>query len=190
MSVLSNEQKKIVIVGGGFGGVETALSLLRKNLVNVKITLISSNPHFEYTPALYRVVAGVSPLEVCIPLKDIFEGKNIEVVRDTIVNVDTQGKAIKGVSGSVYTFDYCVLALGGEIAYFDIPGLKEFSFGFKSIHQALRLKRHLHEIFDSCKEGTSEEKVCACHVLVVGAGATGVELAGELAEFIDQNLQK
>ncbi|MBI5153161.1 MAG: NAD(P)/FAD-dependent oxidoreductase [Parcubacteria group bacterium] len=184
MSAQSSNQKRIVVVGGGFGGIETALGLLHKKRANTKITLITSIPHFEYTPALYRVVAGASPLETCIPLKDIFGGKDIEIVRDTVIDLDIEEKFVKGVSGSVYAFDYCVLALGSEVAYFDIPGLKELSFGFKSVHQALRLKRHLHEIFDSCREGTSEEKVCACHVLVVGAGATGVELAGELSMYL------
>jgi len=184
MVMASSSTKRIIIVGGGFGGIETALTLLRKGPRDAKITLISSSPHFEYTPALYRVVAGVSPLEACIPLQDIFEGKNIEIVRDTVVDVNIREKRVSGSSGSVYIFDYCVLAVGSEAAYFDIPGLKEFSFGFKSIHQALRLKRHLHEIFDSYTGGTHEEKVCACHVLVVGAGATGVELSGELSVYL------
>ncbi len=189
MSVVSNIRKRVIIVGGGFGGIETALGLLRKKKAiqrqeDITITLITNTSHFEYTPALYRVVAGVSPLEVCIPLAEIFFNKDIEIILDTVVNVDLEERSIKGISGLNYAFDYCVLALGSEVTYFGIPGLKELSFGFKSIHQALRLKRHLHEIFDSCKEGTSEEKVCACHVVVVGGGATGVELVGELSFYL------
>ncbi len=75
------------------------------------------------------------------------------------------------------------MALGSETVYFDIPGLKEYSFGFKSIQEALRLKRHLHEVFASCELSQKEDKVCSAQIVVVGGGASGVELAGELAIY-------
>ena len=177
------QETKIVIVGGGFGGVRTALDLSRENLPGAKIILLSNKPHFEYHAGLYRVVTGKSPLEVCIPLNEIFENKNVEVVEDKIVKVDLTRKVLFGESGSKYKFNFLVAALGSETAYFDIPGLKEYSFGFKSITEALRLKNHLHEVFASCEKAPKEEKVCLVHVVVVGAGSSGTELAGELALY-------
>lgn len=178
-----NNLKKIVIVGGGFGGIRAALDLAKKQLPNVKIILISDKLHFEYHPSLYRVVTGRSPLEVCIPLREIFIGKNVEVLQDTIMEVNLKEKILKGSSDSHYSFDFLVLALGSETVYSNIPGLKEFSFGFKSITEALLLKKHLHEIFSICEESAREERVPEAHIIIIGGGASGVELAGELAIY-------
>lgn len=175
--------KNIIIVGGGFGGIRAALDLARAKLPGVKVVLVSDKPHFEYQPALYRVMTGKSPLEVCVPLQEIFDGTGVSVVRDTILGVNLRERTLMGSSGSRYQFDFLVLALGSEAVFFGIPGLKEFSLGFKSIAEALRLKKHLHEIFESCKKGSPDEKVCAAHILVIGAGASGVEAAGELAAY-------
>lgn len=192
---------KVVILGGGFGGVSTALNLAKLNLPGLEIKLISDKPHFEYHAALYRVVTGRSPLEVCVPLTEIFapyrDNKNkqkekIEIITDRINKIDLTGKILNGVSGSRYSFDYLVIALGSETSYFGISGLPEFSFGFKSIGEALRLKAHLHELFQNCASGvaTGDDKVCGAHLVVVGGGASGVELAGELAIYGRQLAQK
>ncbi|MBI4004986.1 FAD-dependent oxidoreductase, partial [Candidatus Roizmanbacteria bacterium] len=132
---------RIIIVGGGFAGVRVALDLAKYKNSNSKIVLISDTSHFEYHPALYRVVTGRSPLEVCIPLQDIFQGKNTEIVCDSITNVDISNHQLKGASGSTYHYDILILALGSETVYFNVPGLREYSFGFKSIQEALKLKR-------------------------------------------------
>lgn len=178
------QPKRVLIVGAGFGGIAAALALEKNKPANLKIVLVSAKPHFEYHPALYRVVTGKSPLEVCIPIQEIIEGKEIESVVDVVQEADLARKTARGVSGASYAFDYLILALGSETAYFNIPGLEEFSFGFKSIAEALRLKRHLHRLFENCsKEKNPDEKVCLLHFVIVGAGASGVELAGELSRY-------
>ena len=181
----SPTQKHIVIVGAGFAGVRAALDLLRENIPHAKITLINSRYHFEYTPALYRVVTGNSPLEVCVPLSEIFSDhdKRIEVVIDTITDHMGDQKKVVGASGSEYHYDFLVLALGSETAYFNIPGLKENSFGFKSIAEALRLKNHLHTLFENHHTLSPEEQGDNLRVVIVGGGPAGVELAGKLAEY-------
>ncbi len=80
--------KKIVIVGGGFGGIRAVLDLAKKQLPNAKIILISNKSCFEYQAALYRIVTGRSPLEACVPLREIFIGKNFETLEDTIIKID------------------------------------------------------------------------------------------------------
>lgn len=174
---------RILIVGGGFGGVRAALDLAAANLPGVKIVLVSDKPHFEYHAALYRVVTGRSPLEVCIPLRDIFAGKNVEIVQDTISDIDLAGRTLQGASSARYKYDYLILALGSETSYFDIPGLREWSFGFKSISEALKLKRHLHEMFEELGSSEAKEKTRAANFVIVGGGASGTELAGELAVY-------
>lgn len=183
---MNKETKKILIVGGGFGGISAAMALEKENISNAKIMLISDKSHFEYKPALYRVVTGRSPLEVCIPISEIFEKKNIEFIVDAIKSVDLLKKIANGASGADYQFDYLILALGSEVAHFDIPGLEKFSFGFKSISEAMRLKMHIHNLFLECKDAKDnlDKKICLLQVVVVGAGPSGVELAGEVAIFM------
>lgn len=175
----NNEQKKVLIIGGGFAGIKCALDLAKANSKNLKITLVSDKPHFEYHAALYRLATGTSPFEVCIPLNEIFVGKNVEVLKDKIISINVEEKTAQGESDSHYTFDYLVLALGSETAYFNIPGLKEHAFGLKCVDDALKLKRHIHEMFE----------LGDTHIVIVGAGPTGTELAAQLA-FYTKKLAK
>lgn len=177
-------QQKIIVVGGGFAGIRCALDLSKKNLKNTKIILISNKSHFEYYPRIYRVVTGESPFQVCIPLSEIFKKTNVEVLVDEIINVDVSENKLTGKSESVYTYDELVLALGSETVYFNIEGLKEKSFGFKSINEALQLKRHLHRMFDVYLSDTKEDVVASLHIVVVGGGPSGVELVGELNKYM------
>ncbi len=175
--------KRIIIVGGGFGGIKTALELSKKNIPETQITLISDKPHFEYHALLYRVLTGRSPLEVCIPLFEIYKNKPVDIVQDFIVDVDPKSKTIKGSSGSTYHFDILILALGSEPSYFNTPGLKEMSFSINTIESTLKLKRHLHELFLQCEVDMDIDKNCNAHIVIVGGGPTGVESAGELAVY-------
>lgn len=178
----SGLKHRVLIVGGGFGGIKTALELAGHE--NVAVTLVSDKTHFEYHAALYRVVTGRSPLEVCIPLSEIFAGRKVEIVEDRITSVDTDKNVVSGEAGRQYQYDSLVLALGSETVYFDIPGLEKLSFGFKSITEALELKSHLHQVMTTCSSQPSQdEKVCSCHIVVVGGGASGVEVAGELSVY-------
>lgn len=178
------KEKKIIIVGGGCGGIRTALDLAKWNLPGVKIILISNKPHLEYQAALYRVVSGSSPLEVCVPLHEILKHTSVEVIEDTIQSVDLKQQKLFGQAGQTYTYDFIVLALGSETAFFQIPGLAEHAFSLKSIDDALSLKRHFHEVFATCQKGPVDEKICATHVVIVGGGASGVELAGQLGVYL------
>ena len=174
---------KILILGGGFAGVKCALELQKKNLDNVKITLVSDRPHFEYHGALYRVVAGSSPLEVCVPIREILDFEKIEFVVDRIAKIDPKNFEVCSEQGSCYEYDTLVVGLGSETNYFGIPGLEEHSHGMKTIPDALALKGHIHEVIEACVNGTKADKLCAGNFVVVGGGPTGVELAAELAVY-------
>ena len=178
------ETKRIVIAGGGFAGIRAALDLEKQNLQNAKITLISKAPHFEYHAALYRVVTGRNPLEVCIPLSEIFKNKNVEIIEDEIQKIDLKNKMLSGKSGSKYKYTFLLLSLGSETSYFDIPGLEKLSFGLKSTSEALELKRHLHQLFEEARsQKDKQQQINNLHFVVVGGGATGTETAGELAVY-------
>lgn len=175
--------KRVVIVGGGFGGIRAALDLARARRGDLEIVLVSDRPHFEYYPALYRVVAGGSALETCIPLGTIFRGWPVKLVTERVSQVDLRRQVIRGQAGYEAHFDYLILALGSETAYFNIPGLADLAYGFKSTYEALALKRHLAtELQAAAVPGvTPLEQVKRAHFVLVGAGPSGVELAAELA---------
>lgn len=181
---MDKSENRIVVVGGGFAGIRCALDLSKKNLSNTKIVLISDKTHFEYYPRIYRVVTGDSPLEVCIPLSSIFNHKNVEVIIDEITEVSLENNILTGVSGTKYAYNELVLALGSETVYFGIEGIQERSFGFKSIQEALKLKKHLHKLFDIYLSEKKEDVVSSLHVVVVGGGPSGVELVGELTKYM------
>ena len=172
---------KVVIVGGGFGGVRMALSLANKK--NLSVRLISNQPYFEYHAALYRSATGRSPLEVAILLKEFFGyAKNVEVVEDTVVDIDNKSKHVTGESGSRYEYDTVVFALGSVTQYYGIKGLTKYAYSIKTIQEALKLKRTLHQqLLDDQPEQ---------NYVVVGAGASGVELAAELTSYLKRIRKK
>jgi NADH dehydrogenase len=177
--------KKVLIVGGGFAGIKCALDLSRQHSNDFDITLVSDKSHFEYHAYLYRVVTGRTPLEVCVPLAEIFKGTKVKIVNDTITGAELNSNTVHGLFGSSYHYDFLVLAVGSQTEYFGIEGLKNYSYGFKSINEALRLKKHIHEMFTKCAVAKSHEEKqrCMVQIAVVGAGPSGVELAGELAQY-------
>ena len=174
---------KVLILGGGFVGVMTAKRLASYNMPNVRIRLISNRWNFEYHGALYRYVAGHSPLEVCIPLRDILDERAVDIVYDTVVSIDKESSVVTGHSGSTYGYDSLVIGLGSETNYFGIPGLADFSFGMKTIAQANHLRDHINKTLRTCIHQDIEVRRNAANIVIVGAGATGVELAGELAIY-------
>jgi NADH dehydrogenase len=168
------KQTKIVIVGGGFAGVKTALELVNKP--GWQVQLISTHMNFEYHGALYRSATGHSPMEVVIPLKTIFKrAKNVEIILDTIVGINPTRKELRSETGDEYHYDTVVLALGNDVNYFGIDGMDKHSFAMTTVPQTIALRNQLVQLF---KQPGSTPTIA-----IVGAGPTGVELAGELQEF-------
>lgn len=169
---------EILIIGGGFGGVAAALRLSRLLPTDsTRIRLVSEKTYLEYSAALYRVVTGRSTCETCIPYAAIFRDLPVELLQDAVTGVDLTLQRCTGASGSVYHYDVLVLALGSATTFFGIGGVRERSLGMKTVTEALRLRRHLHDTLPS--DPTS-------HIVIVGGGATGVELAGELADYVQK----
>ncbi|HMI08931.1 MAG TPA: FAD-dependent oxidoreductase [Candidatus Saccharimonadales bacterium] len=166
----------ITIVGGGFGGVKTALELAEDK--SNQITLITDKPDFQYYPALYSAATGHSHLESWVPLGTIFAGKhNVHVHIDSIESIDPKAKTLKGDSGVVYDYERCILALGTVTTYFGIKGLETYAYGIKSAPEIKRLKQHVY--VDIAENHTTDK-----HYIIVGAGPTGVELAAALGSYL------
>lgn len=179
---MKTEYTKVVVVGGGFAGIQVARSLAAE--AAIQVTLVSKNNTFEYYPGLYKLVTGSLPIEVSVPLRHIVSGIPIRVVHGECTGVDRIARTVSLASGEIIAYDYVVLALGSEANYFNIPGLAERSFSFKSVSEALRLKRHLYGLFAGSATLSPEELKARLRIVIVGAGPSGVELAGSVKQYL------
>lgn len=175
------KKQRILIVGGGFGGVKTALELA-KHLDKFDITLVSERADFWYFPTLYHTATGGTRQQSSIPLKRLLQGHHIKLIHGKAASLDRAGKVLMLEDKTPVPYDRVVLALGVVTNYFGIPGLPEFSYGVKSLAEAEALKKHLH------KQITDEHKPDLNYV-IVGGGPTGIELAGALGKYI-HNIMK
>lgn len=178
---MNTNTHSVLIVGGGFGGIKAAQLLSRNKDISVR--LIDPKSFMEYHAAVYRLVTGRSAVETCIPYTDLLRGTNVECVKDAVASIDLVAKTANGTSGSQYRYDSLILAVGSETTYFGIKGVQEHAYGIKTVDEALRLKRHINDVFVSVQSVAKEEKTPAMHIVVIGGGASGVELAGELASY-------
>lgn len=166
---------RVVIVGGGFAGVKTALELSKRGAKDV--TLISDQEYFLHHATLYATATGHSRDESVVKLADIFANHpSVKLVKDTITSLDTHRKMIVGDAAS-YQYDTLILALGVVTTYFGIQGLAEHAYGIKTLSEVEKFKNHLHE------ELRADEHKDKTYV-VIGAGPTGVELAGALSKYV------
>jgi NADH dehydrogenase len=170
-----NAKQHVLIIGGGFGGVKAALEILKQD--RYRVTLITDREDFEYHPTLYKVATGRSRVLSKIPLAEVFKEKRIRIIVDTAVTLDRKTKTVTTQKGGVYRYNIVILALGMVTNYFGIEGLDTYSFGIKSLADAEKLKRHLHEQL-------TNKQTSAEHCVVVGGGPTGIELSCELPEYI------
>lgn len=171
----------IVIAGGGFGGIRTALDLDACLGEGGRITLVSKNPHFEYYPGLHHIVGQSDRSITTVPLAEIFSGTRVRVVIDTITACDPGTKTLTLKGGNTISGEYLVLGLGSQTEYFNIQGLEETAFGLKSVEQATRLRLHIDQLFVDYANISGAERVIGLHFVVVGGGPAGTDLAGELA---------
>ncbi len=174
----------VLIIGGGFAGIAAARKLAASR-TKLNVTLISNKTYFEYYPGLYRIVTGSAPIEVCVPLRDMLP-TSVDILAETIVRVDVAQKTVYTESSAEYSADYLILALGSQTNYFGLPGIPDLSFGFKSVGEALRLKNHIHGLFAEHLHPSVSELVSHFHIVIVGAGPTGVEVAGDLSRYLEK----
>lgn len=181
----ASSPKRVLIVGAGFAGVRLAQRLARYPK-QFAVTLVSNRPCFEYYPMLYRVVVGYSARPTAIPLQRVFAGTGVELVFDAVAHLDRQAKEVVTQEGARISFDYLALTLGGQTTFYDIPGLEERSFSFKNLHDAQRLRDHLHASMAALASGhqSKQEMAAGAHIVFVGAGPTGVEVAADMYGYL------
>lgn len=177
--------KRVVIVGGGFGGLNAAKALANKD--GLSVVLIDRTNHHLFQPLLYQVAtAGLNPADIAVPIRAQFVGApNIEIHLGKVSVVDLIKKTV-GFEGADFTvdFDYLILACGSRHSYFGKPEWEDFAPGLKSLEQATEIRRRILSAFEHAENELDPERQKAfLNFVVVGGGATGVELAGAIADI-------
>jgi len=182
-------KKRIVLLGGGYGGILTAKKLaskLKKDS-SVEIALIDKNPYHTMLTELHEVAAGrVNEDSIRIDLKKIFAKRKVDVVLDEITDIDFSNKVLKSEKDS-YEYDYLVIGTGSKPTFFGIKGAEEFTHRLWSYEDAVNLKEHILDMFrKAVKETNKEKRQKMLTFVVVGGGFTGIEMIGELGEWKDR----
>lgn len=182
------KQKNIVIIGAGFSGILTAQRLEKKtaSLKNISITLIDKNPYFTMRTEIHAAATGRGkPEAITYDLAETFaDSPNVSFFCDEVKDIDFKNKVVKGDVND-YAYDYLVIAAGSQPNYFGIKSAEENALPFWTYDDAIALKKHINECFKKAASLSDEaEQKKLLTFCVVGAGLTGVELAGELAEYI------
>ncbi len=178
---------RVVIVGAGFGGLNAARAL---HDAPVQVTVIDRNNHHLFQPLLYQVATGVlSPAEISAPIRSVLsKQKNAEVLMGEVTGVDTQAKRVLLHDQSV-PYDYLILATGARDSYFGHNDWAPFAPGLKSIVQATTIRRKILLAFEMAERERDPEKHKALLTFVlVGAGPTGVEMAGAIGGLSHKTL--
>ena len=169
------KKHKVLIVGGGFGGVKAALELSKHD--GFEITLLSEHTDFRYYPTFYHTATGGLKAQSSIPLKDILDSEKVRFVLGTAKKLDRDKKIMLTGDSRKFAYDTLIMALGTVTNFFGIEGLKEYSYSIKSLDEIARFKKHIHE---QLLDGRQPE----LNYVIVGAGPTGIELAGALPAYL------
>jgi len=184
-----SERWKVVIVGGGFGGLSAA-QRLNSNLVDV--TLIDRRNYHLFQPLLYQVATGsLSPGEIAYPLRSVLSHqKNTRVWLGTVVDVDPDSKHVTLADGTVVPYDSLIIAAGSETSHFGHNEWQEWAPGLKSIEEATAIRHKILYAFEVAERMPDPEQRRAwLTFVIIGGGATGVELSGAIAEIAHQTLK-
>ncbi len=174
---------RVIVVGGGFGGLTIARGLKR---APVDVTLIDQTNHHLFQPLLYQVAtAGLSLPEIAVPIRSIFDGQpNVRTLYGEVTGVDLETRQVKTADGVVFPYEYLVIAAGMRTNYFGHDSWKEHSFGLKTAEDALALREHVLRNFELAEAtADADKRRTLLTSVVIGGGPTGVELAGAISEL-------
>lgn len=200
-----NDRERIVILGAGFAGLYAYTELCNElhGTDSATITMVSADDEFVFVPMIHEVAAGtLMPRSITQSLRTIPQCCVHELVHGTVVGVDLDRQVVQieyhqddesirldHHHHDELPYDTLVLALGSETNYFGVPGAAEYALPLKTLDDAIRLKNHVIERFEEAHRLDNQtEQRDILRFVIVGGGATGVELAGELIELIDREL--
>ena len=169
---------KVVILGGGFGGLAAARALHK----TADVTVVDRHNYQTFLPLLYQVsTAGLAADHVAYPIRGALRKTPVKFRMGSPISIDHKNKEVKLDSSELLKFDHLVVALGSVTADFGIPGVKEFTLGMKTVSEALTIRAEIMRRFEDLCRFEDDTKLS---ITVVGGGPTGVEMAGAIAELI------
>ncbi|NNF19168.1 MAG: NAD(P)/FAD-dependent oxidoreductase [Flavobacteriaceae bacterium] len=182
MNIPASELKRIVIIGGGFAGINLAKSLKGQE---VQIVMIDRNNYHTFQPLLYQVsTGGLEPDSIAYPIRKILKKlKDFHFRWAEVERIEPEKKTVVTNKGQV-SYDYLVMATGTKTNYFGNESFKEYSMPMKSVPQALNIRSYMLQNFEKADDSTNQqERLSLLNFCIIGAGPTGVELAGAFAEL-------
>ena len=169
---------KVVILGGGFGGLAAARALYK----SAEVTVVDRHNFQTFLPLLYQVsTAGLAADHVAYPIRGALRKTDIKFRMGSPISIDHKNQEVKLDSSEVLQFDHLIVALGSVSADFGIPGVNEYALGMKTVHEALTIRAEIMRRFEDLCRFEDETKLS---ISVIGGGPTGVEMAGAIAELI------
>jgi len=169
---------KVVILGGGFGGLAAARAMSK----TADVTVVDRHNFQTFLPLLYQVsTAGLAADHVAYPIRGALRKTNTKFRMASPISIDHKNKEVKLDSSEILKFDHLVVALGSVTAVFGIPGVNEHTLGMKTVHEALAIRAEIMRRFEDLCRFEDNTKFS---IAVVGGGPTGVEMAGAIAELI------
>ncbi|MGK7945014.1 MAG: NAD(P)/FAD-dependent oxidoreductase, partial [Microcystaceae cyanobacterium] len=179
---MSDSTTRICILGGGFGGLYTALRLSQfpwQPENTPQITLIDQSDRFLFTPLLYELMTGeMQTWEIAPPFSELLADTSIQFQQGRVTKIDVPDKQVEIKSGITFDYDYLVIALGGNTPLDLVSGAKDYAIPFKTLENAYRLGERLRLL-----EQSEQEKI---RIAIVGGGYSGVEIACKLADRLGE----
>jgi NADH dehydrogenase len=189
MKESQNQKPHVIIIGAGFGGLQAAKKLARKN---VRVTVIDRTNYHLFQPLLYQVAtAALSPADIAAPVRSVLsKSKNVEVILAEVQSVDVTAKKVK-TADLEFDYDYLILATGARHSYFGHNDWEKLAPGLKSLEDAIELRRRILMAFEYAEKTNDEAaRKAAMTFVIIGGGPTGVEMAGAIAEISRYTLAK
>ncbi|MFZ2149720.1 MAG: NAD(P)/FAD-dependent oxidoreductase [Minisyncoccia bacterium] len=188
-----SEAVKILIIGNGFGGVYALKNLCAAfhGDKNTKFAMVGERNYFLFTPLLHEVATGsLNPSNIIEPIREVLGCFLDKFYLGKVSSVSLQNRTVS-VGDKIIPYDYLVLAPGATANFYNIPGAEQYSFPLKSIEDAVKIKNHcITQMERATHETSQEERRKMLRFVVVGGGPTGVELAAELRELINESFSK
>src|SRR5213083_1221974 len=184
-----DQKHRVVILGGGFGGLVAAQKLKR---APVEVTLIDRRNFHLFQPLLYQVATGsLSPGEIAAPLRGVLSRqKNARVLLGEAVDIDPEAKRVILRDGDTYAYDSLIVATGSQTSYYGNDSWRQWAPSLKSVEEATAIRHKILYAFERAERAaTPQEARDWLTFVIVGAGATGLELSGALAEIAKETLK-